>query len=152
MKKSNARCGIFFTMLQLENTRLFEKLQANEIVPGGRSGYALPRGVVHHPRLPQITNGILLSLRILFAVAFLIVWSKDHMISIDKIKEIAPELSHLSDQEIEEVRATLYDMGKLAFDSWWSEKRTSRIFYGSFNVTHPTIVLRLWKPQEKQLA
>jgi hypothetical protein len=40
------------------------------------------------------------------------------MISIEKLKKIDPKLAHLSDDEILEIRSSLYDLGGLMFEDW----------------------------------
>lgn len=45
------------------------------------------------------------------------------MLSIERLREIDPELKDLSDEDIEEVRAILYDLGDLIWDVWLEEQR-----------------------------
>lgn len=40
------------------------------------------------------------------------------MLNIEKLRKIDPDLAHLSDDEILEVRDSLYDLGQLMFDDW----------------------------------
>jgi hypothetical protein len=40
------------------------------------------------------------------------------MLSPEKLRKIDPKLAHLSDDEILEIRASLYDLGGLMFDDW----------------------------------
>jgi hypothetical protein len=40
------------------------------------------------------------------------------MISLEEIKRIDPKLSKYSDEELEKIRALLYSLGQLAFESW----------------------------------
>ena len=48
------------------------------------------------------------------------------MISLKKLRQIDPGLADLSDDEIFEVRAKLYALGQLAFDSWAVEKSAAK--------------------------
>jgi hypothetical protein len=40
------------------------------------------------------------------------------MLSLTQLRKIDPALAHLSDDEIIEVRDSLYDLGGLVFDDW----------------------------------
>jgi hypothetical protein len=51
------------------------------------------------------------------------------MLSNEKIKKIAPELSNLSDEELEVLRIDMYETVQIAFEAWWLEK------FGSKNPT-----------------
>lgn len=48
------------------------------------------------------------------------------MISLQKMKQIDPELSNLPDSELEEIRSSLYESAQLAFDVYWSKKLGSK--------------------------
>jgi len=40
------------------------------------------------------------------------------VLSIEQLRKIDSKLTHLSDEEIMEIRASLYDLGGLMFDDW----------------------------------
>ena len=40
------------------------------------------------------------------------------MISLEDLRKIDPDLKNMSDERLFEVRAKLYALGQLAFDSW----------------------------------
>lgn len=40
------------------------------------------------------------------------------MLSLGQLRKIDPNLAHLSDEEIIEIRDSLYDLGGLVFDDW----------------------------------
>jgi hypothetical protein len=40
------------------------------------------------------------------------------MLTIRQLKKIDPDLAHLPDDEILEIRNTFYDLGQLIFDDW----------------------------------
>ena len=44
------------------------------------------------------------------------------MISIEQMRKIDPEIAYMSDEELEALRAELYNTGQLAFDAWWHKK------------------------------
>ncbi len=48
------------------------------------------------------------------------------MLSIEELKKIDPSLKELSDEEVAIVRARLYEMVQLSFDSWWEDKNGSK--------------------------
>lgn len=48
------------------------------------------------------------------------------------MRQIDPHLNDLSDEEVERVRADLYDLAQLAFDVWWERKQGSKNPVGSF--------------------
>ncbi len=62
------------------------------------------------------------------------------MISLEQLKEIDPNLAHLSDDEIIEVRASFYDLGTLIFDDWLENGEGSK---------YPSGVLQRLKEQTK---
>ena len=53
------------------------------------------------------------------------------MLSLEDIRKIDPELSDVSDAELEEVLATLYELGRLAYDVQQIEKSGSKNPVGS---------------------
>lgn len=57
------------------------------------------------------------------------------MLAPDKIRKIDPELANLSDIEIEELRAILYEFGQLAFEVWLHKKSGSKNPTGLFPFT-----------------
>lgn len=48
------------------------------------------------------------------------------MLSIERLRKIDPSLAHLSDDEIVEIRETLYDLGQLIFDDWLENEAVSK--------------------------
>ena len=44
------------------------------------------------------------------------------MISLEKLREIDPELKNLSDEEIIKIRDKFYELGEFMFDVWLKEK------------------------------
>jgi hypothetical protein len=48
------------------------------------------------------------------------------MITLNDMKRIDPKLSKYSDQELEKIRALLYSLGQLAFDSWMDRQKGSK--------------------------
>ena len=44
------------------------------------------------------------------------------MISLDQCKKIDPALVNLSDEELTEIRNSLYELGNIAFKVWQEEK------------------------------
>jgi hypothetical protein len=54
------------------------------------------------------------------------------VLSIEKLKEIDPGLSHLSDADVEEIRDSMYEAAQLAFEVYWSRKYGSKYQVGSF--------------------
>ena len=44
------------------------------------------------------------------------------MLSLEKLRDIDPRLKMLSDEQLERVRAKLYDLGQLAFETWLKER------------------------------
>ena len=56
------------------------------------------------------------------------------MLSLEDIRKVDPELADISDAELEEVRATLYELGRLAYDVQVFEKSGSKNPVGSLTV------------------
>ena len=54
------------------------------------------------------------------------------MLSIEQLKRIEPELTKLSEEELSELRETLYRMAQFAFDVWWHRKSGSKNPVGLF--------------------
>lgn len=54
------------------------------------------------------------------------------MLSIKRLKQIDPGLKNLTDSELEELRATMYNMAHLGFDVWWHRKSGSKNPAGLF--------------------
>lgn len=48
------------------------------------------------------------------------------MISIEQMLKIDPELSGTSDEELEEIRVSLYEAAQLACEVYWTEKSGSK--------------------------
>lgn len=48
------------------------------------------------------------------------------MLSPEQLKKIDPALAHLSDDEVLEVRDSLYDLGQLMFDDWLETEVVSK--------------------------
>lgn len=47
------------------------------------------------------------------------------MLTLEHLRKIDPRLELLSDEQLEGVRAKLYDLGQLAFETWISERSVS---------------------------
>lgn len=45
------------------------------------------------------------------------------MLSLKQLREIDPSLSHLSDEELIEIRDKLYELGELIWDDWIESKK-----------------------------
>lgn len=54
------------------------------------------------------------------------------MLSVERMRQIDPAFSDLSDSEVEEIRAALYESAQLAFDVYWTRKYGSKYPLGSF--------------------
>lgn len=54
------------------------------------------------------------------------------MLNFDQMRKIDPELAHLSDTELAEVRLALYDAAQLAFEVYWGKKHGSKCPVRSF--------------------
>lgn len=48
------------------------------------------------------------------------------MLSLEKLRKIDPELEGLSDIELEELRASIYETVQLAYDVWWERRGGSK--------------------------
>ncbi len=49
------------------------------------------------------------------------------MISLEKLKRIDPSLSvKFSDEELEKIKSSLYELGQVLFDKWLKEKFNSK--------------------------
>jgi hypothetical protein len=48
------------------------------------------------------------------------------MISVEQMLKIDPELSSLSESELEELRSSLYRFAQLAFEVYWTKKHGSK--------------------------
>lgn len=51
------------------------------------------------------------------------------------MRKIDPGLAGLSEADLEEIRAALYDTAQLAFEVYWSKKHGSKHPVGSFTPT-----------------
>lgn len=54
------------------------------------------------------------------------------MLSIERMVKIDPSLAALSEQEVVEVRNSLYEAAQLAFEVYWTKKYGSKYPLGSF--------------------
>jgi hypothetical protein len=55
------------------------------------------------------------------------------MISLTTLRKIDPDITaHLNDNELEDIRRALYDLGQLAFEDWADEKFGSKYPVGPF--------------------
>jgi len=54
------------------------------------------------------------------------------MISLEKLRRIDPDTTHLTDEELESVRQSFYDFGQLIFEDWQEQKFGSKNPIGSF--------------------
>lgn len=57
------------------------------------------------------------------------------MLSLEKLREIDPSIAHLSDTELEEIRASLYDSAQLAWEVYVAKKYGSKYPVGLFPST-----------------
>ncbi|MBX4195902.1 hypothetical protein KW796_03060 [Candidatus Parcubacteria bacterium] len=48
------------------------------------------------------------------------------MVSIEEMRRLQPELSSLTDKELEKIQAEMHSMAQLAFDVWWQRKTDSK--------------------------
>ncbi len=48
------------------------------------------------------------------------------MISPEKLRKIDPEMAHLSDEEIINIRQSFYEFGQLIFEDWYDQKFGSK--------------------------
>ena len=46
------------------------------------------------------------------------------MISVEQMRKIDPAVIQMSDEELETLKADLYETVQLAFDVWWQEKKS----------------------------
>ncbi len=72
------------------------------------------------------------------------------MISIEQSKKIDPSLKDFSDEEIMEICTALYELGQIAFYTWYREKTDSKnpvwLFPNEINKNK----LEQWKQQTKK--
>jgi hypothetical protein len=54
------------------------------------------------------------------------------MISLETLRKIDSEISHISDDELEKMRQSFYDLGQLIFEDWQEQKFGSKYPIGSF--------------------
>jgi hypothetical protein len=52
------------------------------------------------------------------------------MFSLARMRELEPELKHASDEEVARIRAKIYEIAQLAYDSY-TERRDSNFAVGS---------------------
>ena len=52
------------------------------------------------------------------------------MLRVEKCRELLED-SHLSDEQVEALRADLYEMAQIAFETWMHEKHGSKYPIGS---------------------
>jgi hypothetical protein len=52
------------------------------------------------------------------------------MLTLEDCRKIDPSLRDLTDEQLRQIRASLYDLGQLAFQSWVSKKYGSKIPVG----------------------
>ncbi|MEI6296076.1 MAG: hypothetical protein WCO84_00315 [bacterium] len=48
------------------------------------------------------------------------------MIDLQKCRQIAPELSDISDEDLQKILDSLYELGNLAFDVWIDKNKSSK--------------------------
>jgi hypothetical protein len=48
------------------------------------------------------------------------------MLSLEQLRKIDPRLKSVPDEELEHVRAKLYEIGQFAFEEWIKEKNKSK--------------------------
>lgn len=53
------------------------------------------------------------------------------MLNLNQLRKIDPTTSNLTDEELEKVSQSFYDMGQLIFEDWMSEKVGSKYPIGS---------------------
>lgn len=54
------------------------------------------------------------------------------MISLEQLRRIDPEVAHLTDEELFEIRQSFYDFGELMFEDWKDQKFGSKNPIGLF--------------------
>jgi hypothetical protein len=70
------------------------------------------------------------------------------MLSIEKLRKIDPALAHLTDDEIIEIRDTLYDLGQLIFDDWLENDAVSKYPVGVLQRLKDGNKIKICKPTE----
>ena len=54
------------------------------------------------------------------------------MLELNRLRKVDPDVVDLSDTQLEEVRAKLYEVAQLAFDLWHLNRGGSKNLIGSF--------------------
>jgi hypothetical protein len=72
------------------------------------------------------------------------------MLSIEQLKKIDPNLTHLSDEEILETRNALYELGGLMFDDWLENGDGSKYPVRFLQRLKESDNIEVCKPQESQ--
>jgi hypothetical protein len=70
------------------------------------------------------------------------------MVSIAQLRKIDPNLAHLSDEEISEIRDELHDLGQLIFDDWLVNSPVSKSPIGVLRRLEEANKIKTWKPEE----
>lgn len=72
------------------------------------------------------------------------------MLSIKQMIKIDPTLASLSEAELEQLRADMYENVQLAYDVWWTRKGGSKNPVGSF--TNPPLsgIVEVCKTEPKE--
>jgi hypothetical protein len=70
------------------------------------------------------------------------------MLSIAQLRKIDPALAHLSDEEIEEIRDTFYDLGQLIFDDWLENGPVSKYPVGVLQRLKESNKIEVCQPPE----
>jgi hypothetical protein len=72
------------------------------------------------------------------------------MLSIDQLKKLDPKLAHLSDDEILEIRNSLYDLGGLVFDDWLENGEGSKYPVRFLQRLQESNKIEICKPMEQK--
>jgi hypothetical protein len=70
------------------------------------------------------------------------------MLGAEQLRKIDPELAHLSDDEILEIRNSLYDLGGLIFDDWLENGAVSKYPIGVLQRLQESNKIETCKPLE----
>lgn len=63
------------------------------------------------------------------------------MLSVEQLRKIDPETADMSDEEIEALRADMYETVQLAFEAWWQDNSGSKYPVGSLPLSDEAIRL-----------
>jgi hypothetical protein len=52
------------------------------------------------------------------------------MLTLKQLKKIDPSLSHITDEDLEAIRSSFYNLGELMFEDWRDQKLSSKNHVG----------------------